>query len=143
MMEAAFVWMSFHETLLAYLGITSLITLIITPILVLIAIVRMPADYFIYEREEILVFRKQFNPVVLAVVLAVKNVAGVVFIIAGLAMLVLPGQGIITILIGLTLVNFPGKRNLERRMIRQKKVLASINWVRERAGKPPLRLSRD
>ncbi len=143
MMEAAFVWMSFHETLLAYLGITSLITLIITPILVLIAIVRMPADYFIYEREEILVFRKQFNPAVLVVVLAVKNVAGVVFIIAGLAMLVLPGQGIITILIGLTLVNFPGKRNLERRMIRQKKVLASINWVRERAGKPPLRLSRD
>jgi hypothetical protein len=56
---------------------------------------------------------------------------------------VLPGQGVITILIGLTLVSFPGKRNLERRMIRQKKVLSSVNWVRERAGKPPLRLSRD
>jgi archaellum biogenesis protein FlaJ (TadC family) len=143
MMEAALVWMSFHEILLTYLGITSLITLIVTPILVFIAIVRMPADYFTYEREEILEYRKQFNPAVLAVILAVKNVAGVVFIIAGLAMLVLPGQGVITILIGLTLVSFPGKRNLERRMIRQKKVLSSVNWVRERAGKPPLRLSRD
>ncbi len=143
MMEAAFVWISFHETLLTYLGITSLITLIFTPVLVLIAIVRIPADYFTYEREEILEFRERFNPAILAMTLAVKNVAGVVFIIAGIAMLVLPGQGIITILIGLTLVNFPGKRSLERRMIRQKKVLSSINWVRERSGKPPLRLSRD
>ncbi|HON39801.1 conserved membrane hypothetical protein [anaerobic digester metagenome] len=143
MMEAAMVWISLHETLLMYLGIISLITLIITPVLVLAAIIRMPADYFTYERQEILEFRKQFNPAVVAAVLVVKNVAGVVFIIAGLAMLVLPGQGIITILIGLTLVNFPGKRNLERRLIRQKRVLSSINWVRKRAGKPPLRLSRD
>ncbi|MGI6387011.1 MAG: PGPGW domain-containing protein [Desulfomonilia bacterium] len=143
MMEAALVWISLNETLLTYLGIISLITLIITPILVLAAIIRMPADYFIYERREILEFRKQFNPAAVAVVLAVKNVAGVVFIIAGLAMLVLPGQGIITILIGLTLVNFPGKRSLERRLVRHKRVFSSINWVRERAGGPPLRLSRD
>lgn len=143
MMESALVWISLHETLLTYLGITSLITLIITPVLVLVAIIRMPADYFTYERQEILEFRKQFNPAVLAVIMAVKNVAGVIFIIAGLAMLVLPGQGIITILIGLTLVNFPGKRRLECRMVRQKRVLSSINWVRKRAGKPPLRISRD
>jgi len=72
-----------------------------------------------------------------------KNAAGVVFVLAGLAMLVLPGQGILTILIGLTLVNFPGKRSLEKRIVRQEKVCFAINWMRSRAGRPPLKISRD
>jgi len=67
-----------------------------------------------------------------------KNVAGFVLLAAGIAMLVLPGQGILTMLIGISLVDFPGKRQLERKLIGQPAVLNTINKVREKFGRPPL-----
>ncbi|HQO80719.1 MAG TPA: PGPGW domain-containing protein [Deltaproteobacteria bacterium] len=143
MIEAALMWVSFHETLLKYLGASSLIALFLTLVVVIFLIIRMPADYFTYERNEIREYRKKYHPVVWMVLLPLKNVLGIAFILAGFAMLVLPGQGILTILIGLTLVDFPGKRKLECRIVGQKKVLSTINRVRALAGKPPLQLSRD
>ncbi len=59
-------------------------------------------------------------------------------LLAGLAMMVLPGQGIVTVLVALTLLNFPGKRRLELRIIGQRQVYQVVNWIRERAGQPPL-----
>ena len=58
--------------------------------------------------------------------------------LAGIAMLALPGQGILTILVGITLLNFPGKRRLELRIVRQRRVLRAINWMRAKAKRPPL-----
>src|SRR6056297_525261 len=43
-----------------------------------------------------------------------KNLAGIVFVVMGLAMLVLPGQGVISILLGISLTDFPGKFKLEQ-----------------------------
>jgi hypothetical protein len=40
-----------------------------------------------------------------------------VLLIAGIIMLVTPGQGIISILLGLFLMEFPGKRKLELKLI--------------------------
>ena len=60
--------------------------------------------------------------------LAVKNLLGLVLLAAGLAMMVLPGQGIITILIALTLLNFPGRRRLELYLIRQRHVRGAVDW---------------
>jgi hypothetical protein len=57
-------------------------------------------------------------------------------------MLVLPGQGLLTILIGLVLVNFPGKYYLERKVIEQKKVLATMNWIRGKANRPPVDIKK-
>jgi hypothetical protein len=74
--------------------------------------------------------------------LVLKNACGIVFLIAGIAMLILPGQGFLTVLIGVMLVNFPGKYRLERRFIRIRPVARSINWIRSRAGQPPLRMPR-
>jgi len=51
-----------------------------------------------------------------------------------------PGQGILTILIGLSLLDFPGKRNLELKLIRLRTVRKAINWIRARAQQPPLEL---
>ena len=73
--------------------------------------------------------------------LILKNVAGVVFLIAGVAMLVLPGQGLLTIVIGLSLINFPGKSRLERYLASKSWMLRSLNWIRRRRGKPPFRIS--
>jgi hypothetical protein len=41
-------------------------------------------------------------------------------------------------IIGLTLVDFPGKRRLERRLLRHPRVLRAINRLRARFDRPPL-----
>jgi hypothetical protein len=70
--------------------------------------------------------------------LVFKNLLGTIFILAGLAMLVLPGQGLLTLVMGLALLNFPGKRRLIRRIVTQRRIFAAINHLRIKAGKAPL-----
>lgn len=72
-----------------------------------------------------------------------KNVLGVVLLLAGVVMLVTPGQGILTILAGLWLMDLPSKRRWERHLICRPKVSASINWIRRKAGQPPLQIPKD
>jgi len=67
-----------------------------------------------------------------------KNLVGVVLILAGIVMLIGPGQGVLTILIGLIMVDIPGKRPIEAKIIGRPGVLAAANNLRERYGKPPL-----
>ena len=67
-----------------------------------------------------------------------RNVLGVLLIAAGIAMLVLPGQGILTILVGLALLDVPVKRRLLCRLLRRRSVEQAIQRLRERAGQPPL-----
>jgi hypothetical protein len=70
--------------------------------------------------------------------LILKNLLGIVLLLAGIAMLVLPGQGLITMFVSLTLLNFPGKYRLERWVISQGVVFRSINWIRQRRGYRPM-----
>ena len=72
-----------------------------------------------------------------------KNLLGVVLLLAGLVMLVTPGQGILTFLAGLWLMDLPGKRRWERSLISRPKVLASINWIRQKSGHQPLRVPKE
>ncbi|MFO8032450.1 MAG: PGPGW domain-containing protein [Desulfohalobiaceae bacterium] len=65
-----------------------------------------------------------------------KNLLGIVLVLAGLAMLVLPGQGLLSIILGLALTNFPGKFKLQRRLVGYPSVLNSLNWLRRRFGRP-------
>jgi hypothetical protein len=51
-----------------------------------------------------------------------------------------PGQGTLLILTGLTLIDFPGKRRLERSLIRRPSVLKLINGLRQRFQRPPLEI---
>jgi len=61
-------------------------------------------------------------------------------VIAGIIMLIGPGQGILTILIGLILMDIPGKRPLEARIIKKPTILAVVNSLRGRYDKPPLEM---
>ncbi|HSC89140.1 MAG TPA: PGPGW domain-containing protein [Polyangiaceae bacterium] len=70
-----------------------------------------------------------------------RNLLGLVLVVLGLLMLVLPGQGLLTLLVGLLMLDFPGKRRFERLLIGQPRILAAINRLRRRAGRGPL-LSR-
>ena len=71
-----------------------------------------------------------------------KNLLGAGLLEAGCVMLITPGQGILTIMAGLWLADLPGKRRWERYLIGRPKVLASINWIRQKSGQPPLRFSQ-
>ena len=134
-------WVRAHDTVLWWLVISSVITFVGTLILVPILIVRIPDDYFLAKRRRVIHWRR-LHPVPGIALLVMKNVCGIVFIVAGIAMLILPGQGFLTILIGVMLVNFPGKYRLERRVIHFRPVARSINWMRSKAGRPPLRMPR-
>ncbi len=134
-------WFGAHDSLMYWLAIGSAMTLVSTLIVVQILVVRIPDDYFLAKRRRVSHWRK-LHPVPGIALLVLKNACGIVFILAGIAMLVLPGQGILTILIGVMLVNFPGKYRVERRFIRVRPVARSINWMRSRMGQPPLRIPR-
>lgn len=67
-----------------------------------------------------------------------KNAVGAILILAGLAMLVLPGQGLLTLTVGLVLTDVPAKRRILRRILGRKRVLALVNRLRRRFQRPPL-----
>ena len=80
------------------------------------------------------------HPVIRWTGLILKNIIGVLLVLAGIAMLFLPGQGLLTVIIGIMMLNFPGKRALELRLIRLPGVLRAVNALRARAKHPPLQL---
>ncbi len=101
----------------------------------------LPADYFVGPRAP--VRPRSVHPLLATARTVLRNVIGVLFVVAGVLMLVLPGQGILTLLIGVALVDFPGKRGLEKRLARQRHVRKSLQWLRERADREPLRFEGD
>jgi hypothetical protein len=120
------------------LGIASAAMLVISAIVIPFLIVRLPADFYVENDHPRHLF--QNRPLVRIIFLTVKNAIGAVLAVAGVLMLVLPGQGILTILAALALLDFPGKRKMEMRILHRPAILKSINWVRRRAGREPLAL---
>lgn len=104
-------------------------------------LVRLPPHYF--DERHPRKWMEGHHPALRMMGHICKNAIGIVLLIAGIAMLVLPGQGILTMLIGISLVDFPGKRQLERKLIGQPTVLHTINKVREKFGQPPLTVAHD
>lgn len=94
---------------------------------------RIPTDYFIAENKV-----RSGRPFLIALSTLFKNILGFLFVLAGLAMLVLPGQGLITLIIGLMLMNFPGKKSLLLRIIQKPAILSTINAIRAKTKQPPL-----
>lgn len=124
------------------MGLVSVVTFVGTLILVPILVARMPADYFRYKRPRAVGWSAQ-HPFARLLVLGLKNLAGIVFLVMGVAMLVLPGQGILTILMGLMLLSFPGKRRFELFLIQRPFVARSMGWIRRKAKRPPLLLPNE
>jgi len=128
--HAVWRWTEEQAALLGWLFVGSIASLVLCALLLPVIVVRLPADYFASSREH----RPQHRTVLAWLWRVVKNVLGLLFLLAGIAMLVLPGQGLLTILIGLLLLEFPGKRELERRLVARPKILALLNRMRRRRG---------
>ena len=101
-----------------------------------IVIVKIPANYFSSH------YQQDFLPdtpwLVRWGAVIIKNIIGLVLVVAGIIMLIGPGQGILTILIGLIMMDIPGKRPLEAKIINRPAVLSAANNLRARYKKPPL-----
>jgi hypothetical protein len=136
MLKIVWQWISTHEQLLFWLGLFSIITFIVTTFIVPLFIILLPYDYFTNE-EKIRRFYKM-SPVLLLMLMVLKNILGIIFILTGVVLLVLPGQGLLTILLGVLLLDFPYKRTVELKVIGEAHVLSGINWIRKKFGKEPL-----
>ena len=121
------------------LAVAGVICFIGSLIAIPLILVRLPADYF--DTRTPRHWMKDHHPVLRLSGLIVKNIVGIVFLLAGFAMLFLPGQGVLTMLIGISLMDFPKKRELEAKMVGQPTVLGVINSMRQKFGKPPLTLA--
>jgi archaellum biogenesis protein FlaJ (TadC family) len=128
-----------HQLSLGWLGLIAAVVLLIGLLVLPAIVVQLPRDYFVRDRR-IPVRHVRRHPVLWWMVAIIKNVVGLVLVVAGIAMLVLPGQGLLTILMGLGLLNFPGKYALERWIFGQPAVASTLNRMRSVAGRPPLEL---
>ncbi len=126
-----------NKTLLIGIGIMSVVTFLGSLIIIPILIINMDDDYFETKKKDTEDRSKAFNFFAI-IIIVVKNILGILFVLAGVLMLVLPGQGIVTILIGISIANFPGKRKLELKLIRLTAIHNAINWIRAKAKKPPI-----
>ena len=97
----------------------------------------IPSDYFVKKNASIF---KSNRPYLWLLTTIIKNLIGYTLILGGIIMLFVPGQGLFTIFIGLILSNYPGKYNIERRIVAMPKILKTINWLRKKSNKPPLKV---
>ncbi len=130
-------WWQAHSGWIGWLTAASLVMFFGTLLVIPPLVARIPPDYFVRRRRERML-KSGRHPAIGYALLIGKNLIGAFFVLAGLAMLVLPGQGVVTILIGLLFLDFPGKFRLESKIVRQAPVMRALNWMRERAGRPPL-----
>lgn len=121
-------WLEEHATTIAWTTAVSVVLLVGSLVAMVWVVASLPQDHFV----------KGEHPTSRHPVLhALKNVLGACLVLAGVAMIFLPGQGILGILVGIMLLDFPGKWKLQRRIVRRPRVLRTLNWIRAKFGKPP------
>lgn len=130
-------WLNEHQTIVWVLTGSSIAVLLASMILIPWVVARIQPDYFAHDKRPDRSYINLSSPVRVAIHIG-KNVLGVILMLAGLAMLVLPGQGLITLFIGFFLLDFPGKYRFEKWLIARRWVHRPINWLRRRSGREPL-----
>jgi hypothetical protein len=135
-------WVHIHKIAFWWIGTLSIATFVGTLIIIPILIVRIPADYFKRKKQKQKSCYKNQHALICFIGLVFKNLFGALFVLAGVAILFLPGQGLITILIGIMMLNFPGKFALQLRVIQQPTVLGAINRIWMKANQPVLEVPK-
>lgn len=123
-----------HRLLWA-LGVFSAISFVGSLVAIPFVVARLPVDHFTAPHEAA---DWVASSVTRRLWLVLKNLFGILLIAGGIMMLVLPGQGVLTILLGVAVMDLPGKWKVMRALARRPEVMKALNWMRERAHKPPL-----
>ena len=126
-----------YKNFILWLGSISFLVFIFSLISIKWLVALIPSDYFIEVKRN--KYQSSY-PLTWLISIIIKNIVGYILIIGGILMLVLPGQGLFTIIIGLMLSNYPGKYFIERKFIALPSVLKTINWLRKKSNKPPLKV---
>lgn len=112
------------------------VTFVVSIVVIGFLLVRLPANFFLDSHNRDLWI--DHHPVVRWLGIILKNLLAIGLIVVGIVLCFFPGQGILTILIGLALLDFPGKRRLERAILRRPGIFDRVNRLRGRFGRPPL-----
>jgi UPF0716 family protein affecting phage T7 exclusion len=126
---------SFH----IWCGVASLVMFVVGLAATGYVLLRLPTDYFSNSLSAS-PKRRFKHPALHMAWSIVRNLIGVGLVVAGIAMLFLPGQGLITLVVGLMLVDFPGKRKLSLELIRRWHLIEAANKWRARYKRPPFEL---
>lgn len=124
------------EGWLGLAGGLSVVTFLIAVIAIPSVIIRLRPDYFASETREHGPLYSQ-HPLVMPILVGLKNLFGALLFVAGIVMLLTPGQGLLTVLIGLTLMDYPGKYRLERWLVTRRPVWRTVEWLRRKGHVPP------
>ena len=131
-------WESLTWGVIAWGLLFTIVTIVASYGLIIIGMIRIPADYFSSSYVKEINLDNHFS--VRWAVFIVKNIIGFVLVIAGIIMIFTPGPGVPTILLGLIMMDIPGKRPLEAKLIQRPMVLSAVNDLRARYNKPPLKM---
>jgi hypothetical protein len=133
-------WIEANEIILWWMLIASIAAFIAAIIGAPLWVIKIPNDYFAEKKRKHDPLRKY--GMTGAMLKVGKNMLGTMLVLIGILMLVLPGQGLLTILVGIMLMDLPGKYKMARWIVAHPPVLQSMNWIRRRAGRPPLTLDQ-
>ena len=131
-------WQSLSWTQVVAGSIGILVGFAISYAIVMVILVKMPANYFRSDYEHH--FLPNSHPILRTIAIALKNVVGIVIIIAGVLLSFpgVPGPGLLTVFIGIMITDIPGKRKLEAKIIGRPAILSTVNSMRAKYGKPAL-----
>ncbi len=122
-------------TLIKWLGLLSMPLFVLSILASLGMVASMDADHFQNSRKPHM-FADWPRPLYWSS-LVLKNLLGLVLLLAGIVMLLLPGQGLLTILLAVYLLDFPYKHRIEASILSKSQVRQSLNWLRAKMGKRP------
>jgi hypothetical protein len=123
------------QSVLSWLAGLSFITFVLSLLLIPLFVSRLAPDCFLK-----LGATAASRPALTAgsvILLILRNAFGLFLLIAGIAMLFLPGQGLLTILLGVLLLSFPGKYRLLNLLLGSRSVRRGLDWLRKKSRKPP------
>lgn len=113
----------------------SLAMFVISLLLLPLVVARLPRECFL-RLQEPATQRRGMGPARI-ILLVLRNVLGMLLLIAGIIMLFLPGQGLLTMLLGILLLSFPGKAKLVLRLTASPSIRKGLDWLRRKSGKAP------
>lgn len=126
-MDALLAGIMEHTELTVGLSVASVVMFVGSILLVPWLVAKAPEDFFVRD-----------EPPRRSMVLRVlKNVVGAASLVLGVLMLFLPGQGLLMLVVGISLIDFPGKRKVQRWLVRKESVQRGLDFLRRRAHKPP------
>ena len=130
-----------HQYLLGWIGVISLLVFSLSLISLPWLLAMIPEDYFLSQKRKRTILKNEVFGIWI-VIFIVKNSIGLLLVTGGVLMLFLPGQGVLTIIAGLIMTDYPGKFELERRIVSNKKILEKLNWLRNKANRPSLKIDK-